>query len=147
MDTNVSNFFCIKRSSHRGCSIEKGVIKNFAKFTGMQLCRSLIFDKFSCIATLSKNSIEHRYFSANFCKIFKNTFFTEHFLTPPGDCFCIDREVQSYQINDWQWKYPLFNQKIWKLAEAVVWKCSVKKVIRKFRKIHRKTPVPETLFY
>ena len=31
--------------------------------------------------------------------------------------------------------------------EAVAQRCSVKKVFKTFRKIHRKTPVPEPLFY
>ena len=31
-------------------------------------------------------------------------------------------------------------------AEAVVRRCSVKKMFLKFPKIHRKTPVPEALF-
>ena len=30
------------RSSHRRCSIKKGVLKNFAKFTGKHLCQSLL---------------------------------------------------------------------------------------------------------
>ena len=29
------------RSSHQRCSIEKGVLRNFAKFTGKHLCQSL----------------------------------------------------------------------------------------------------------
>ena len=33
------------RSSHRRSSIEKVVLKNFAKFTGKHLCQSLFFDK------------------------------------------------------------------------------------------------------
>ena len=32
------------------------------------------------------------------------------------------------------------------LLEAVVQRCSVKKVLLDIRKIHRKTPVPKTLF-
>ena len=32
------------------------------------------------------------------------------------------------------------------ISEAVAQRCSVKKVFLKFRKIHRKTPVPEPLF-
>ena len=32
-------------------------------------------------------------------------------------------------------------------AEAVVRRCSVKRYFLKFHKIHRKTPVPESLFY
>ena len=27
------------------CSIKKGVFKNFAKFTGKQMCQSIIFNK------------------------------------------------------------------------------------------------------
>ena len=33
------------RSSHWRCSVKKGVLKNFAKFTGKHLCRSLSFNK------------------------------------------------------------------------------------------------------
>ena len=33
------------RSSHQRCSIEKGVLKNFTKFTGKHLCQSLFFNK------------------------------------------------------------------------------------------------------
>ena len=34
----------INRSSH-SFSLQKGVLKNFAKFTGKQLCKSLFFNK------------------------------------------------------------------------------------------------------
>ena len=33
------------RSNHRRCSIRKGVLRNFSKFTGKQLCQSLYFNK------------------------------------------------------------------------------------------------------
>ena len=33
------------RSSHRRCSVKKGVPENFAKFTGRHLCQSLFFNK------------------------------------------------------------------------------------------------------
>ena len=33
------------RSSQRWCSKKKGVLKNFAKFTGKSLCQSLFFNK------------------------------------------------------------------------------------------------------
>ena len=32
-------------SSHRRCSVRKGVLRNFAIFTGKQLCLSLFFNK------------------------------------------------------------------------------------------------------
>ena len=35
----------ILRGSHWGCSIKKGVLKNFAKLTGKHLCQSLFFNK------------------------------------------------------------------------------------------------------
>ena len=37
------------RSSHQGCSIKKGVLKNFAKFTGKQLRQSLFFNKVAVV--------------------------------------------------------------------------------------------------
>ena len=33
------------RTSHRRCSLRKGVLKNFTKFTGKHLCQSLFFNK------------------------------------------------------------------------------------------------------
>ena len=33
------------KSSHQRCSIIKGVLRNFAKFTGKHLCQSLFFNK------------------------------------------------------------------------------------------------------
>ena len=35
------------RSSHPRCSVKKGVLRNFAKFTGKHLCQSLFFNKVS----------------------------------------------------------------------------------------------------
>ena len=37
----------INRSNHHRCSIKNGALKNFAKFTGKQLCESLSFNKFA----------------------------------------------------------------------------------------------------
>ena len=33
------------RSSHQRCSIKKGVLRNFPKFTGKHLCQSLFVNK------------------------------------------------------------------------------------------------------
>ena len=35
------------RSSRRRCSVRKGVLRNFAKFTGKHLSQSLFFNKFA----------------------------------------------------------------------------------------------------
>ena len=48
------------------CSVKKGTLKNFAKFTGKQLCLRP--------ATLLKKSLWH-VFSCEFYEIFKKTFF------------------------------------------------------------------------
>ena len=52
---------------------KKGVIKNFAIFTGKHLCQGL---SLSC-NFVKKETLAYR-FSSECCKIFKNTFFTEH---------------------------------------------------------------------
>ena len=49
------------RSSHRRCSVRKGVLRTFAKFTGKHLCQGLLAQMFSC----------------KFCESSKNTFFTD----------------------------------------------------------------------
>ena len=36
------NDWLSNRGSHRGCSVAKGVLRNFAKFTGKLLCQSLL---------------------------------------------------------------------------------------------------------
>ena len=52
------------KSSQRRCSIKKGVLKNFAKFTGKRLCQSLSFNKVAGLgpATLFKKRLLHRCF-------------------------------------------------------------------------------------
>ena len=40
--TGISTIF---RSSHQRCSVRKGVLRNFAKFTGKRLCQSVFFNK------------------------------------------------------------------------------------------------------
>ena len=74
--TNLNKFCLFDRSSHRRCSIEKGVLKTFAKFTGKHLCQSLFFIKKETLAKV---------FSCEFCKIFKNTFFIEHLRASASD--------------------------------------------------------------
>ena len=39
------HFYCMCRNSHQRCSVRKGVLKNFVKFTGKHLCFSLFFNK------------------------------------------------------------------------------------------------------
>ena len=56
--------YCLKcRSSHRSCSLRKGVFRNFAKFAGKHLCRSVFLNK---VAGLRRGVL---------------SFFTEHLRT------------------------------------------------------------------
>ena len=56
------------RSSHQRCSINKGVLRDFKKFTGKHLCQSLFFDK---VAGLR---LWHRCFIVNFAKCLRKPF-------------------------------------------------------------------------
>ena len=71
-----------KRSSHQRCSMKKGILRNFAKFTGKHLCQSLFFNKVAGLrpATLLKRSLA-QVFSCEYCETSKNTFFTKHLWT------------------------------------------------------------------
>ena len=68
------------RSSHRKCSVKKGVLKNFAKFTGKHLCQSLFLIKLYACNFIKKESLA-QIFSYEFCEMSKNTIFTEHLQT------------------------------------------------------------------
>ena len=40
------NLFCLlDRSSQQRCSVKRGALRNFAKFTGIHLCQILFFNK------------------------------------------------------------------------------------------------------
>ena len=55
------------RSSHRRGSFKKGVLRNFAKFTGKYQWQSLFFNKVAGLrpATLLKKRLLHRCFPVN----------------------------------------------------------------------------------
>ena len=68
------------RSSRLEVFCKKGVLGNFAKFTGKHLCQRLFFNKVAGLkpATLLKKSLWHRCFPVNFAKFLRTPFFTEH---------------------------------------------------------------------
>ena len=63
-------------SSHRRCSIKKGVLRNFAKFTGKHLCQSLFLNKVEGLrpSTFLKKRLRHRCFPVNFPKFLRTPF-------------------------------------------------------------------------
>ena len=76
---------------------KKGVVRNFAKFTGKHLCQSLFFNKVAgWPATVLKKKLT-QVFSCEFCKLSKNTF---SYGTSPV--------AASYLT----WRKPFSNQKI-----------------------------------
>ena len=68
------------RSSHRRCSMKKGILKNLSKFTEKHLCQSLFFNKVAGLgpAILLKRWLWHKCFPMNFVKFSRTPFFTEH---------------------------------------------------------------------
>ena len=77
---------CSYRSSHWKCFIRKGVLRNFAKFTGKHLSQSVFFNKVARLRPASctpqacnfiKKETLAQVFSCEICEISKNIFFTE----------------------------------------------------------------------
>ena len=81
----------MNRSSRPEVFCEKGVLRNFAKFTGKHLCQSLFLKKLQALRALFKKETLAQVFS---CEFFEFSFLTEHlwwlllFWTVkwPGDC-------------------------------------------------------------
>ena len=64
------------RRSHRRCSVKKGILRNFAKFTGNTCARVSFFNKVAGLgpATLLKKRSWHRCFPVNFAKLLRTPF-------------------------------------------------------------------------
>ena len=69
-------------------AFSKGILENFANFTGKQLCQSLFFNK---AALLKRDSG----FSCEICEIFKNNVFTEHLRTTASQHYTVTVEIKS----------------------------------------------------
>ena len=68
----------LNRSSRKEVFCKKGVLRNFAKFTGKHLYQSLFFNKVAGKpATLLKKRFWHRCFPVNFAKFLRTPFLTE----------------------------------------------------------------------
>ena len=77
----TSEVFFQVRSSHRSCSVRKGVLRNFVKFTGKHLCQNLFFNKVAGLpATLLKKRLWYRCFPVNFAKFLRTPFLQNTFL-------------------------------------------------------------------
>ena len=74
------SFLLIFRSNRPEVFCEKGILRNFAKFTGKYLCQSLFLNKVAGLrpTTLVKKRLWHRCFPVNFWKFIRTPFPTEH---------------------------------------------------------------------
>ena len=80
----------------------RGVLQNFTKFTGKHLCQSLFIKK----ETLAQ------VFSCEFCKIFKNTFSTEHlWMTTSEDNYI--KAAYDYQMTSKMIREALQGEEAW----------------------------------
>ena len=89
-----TNFSAVQKQPPE-CSVNKGVLRNFAKFTGKHLCQCRFFSKVAGLrpatllkkrlwpATLLKKRLWHRCSPVNFAKFLRTLFYR----TPPDDCF------------------------------------------------------------
>ena len=59
-------------------SVRKGVLRNFAKFTGKHLCQGLFFNKVK--------GLWHSYIPVNFAKFLRTPFLTEHLRASASEC-------------------------------------------------------------
>ena len=58
---------------------KRGVLRNFAKFTGKHLCQGLFFKKVAGLRLfLLKKSLWYKCFPANFAKLLRTPFYIEH---------------------------------------------------------------------
>ena len=74
-----SNIAAQCRSSRLEVFCRKGVLGNFAKFTGKDMCQGLFFNKETLAQVLF----------CEFCEISKNTFF---YRTPPVAAFSVEHQ-------------------------------------------------------
>ena len=140
------------------CFFKTSILKTFGIFTGKHVLESL-FEK--QIPQL---------FSCEYWKIFKSSFFVEHslwlLLINSDQCasdldflhVCGDRWWHLVIVNTFVHPFRVSDLFVYALETVFLMfsigidrsshrRCSVKKgLLKKFRKIHRKTPVPESLF-
>ena len=77
---NDESVLSIREGSLTGVFCKKGVLKNFAKFTGKHLCQNLFSNKFTGLKACNfiKKETLAQVFPCEFCEIYKNTCVTEH---------------------------------------------------------------------
>ena len=112
------DFNWISRSSHRRCSVGKGVLRNFVKFTVNHLCHSLHSTSVRP-ATLLKERLWHNWFPVNFAKFLRTTFWQNTSVRLLlNSCvssqrmkkiFCINSHDNKIPLNETSYMAPVYN--------------------------------------
>ena len=85
-----------KQPQEGRCSVRKGVLTNFANFTGKHLCQSLFLIKLQASASKSiKKETLAQLFSCEVYKIYKNTFFIKHHWATASETSVIKTSVRK----------------------------------------------------
>ena len=98
---NMSLEYHKRRSSHQRYAVRKGVLRNFAKFTGKHLRQSLYFNRVAGHAcNFIKIETLAQVLCCEFCKISKNTFFIEHVWASASlsSCFWVNIEENGDSV-------------------------------------------------
>ena len=95
------------RSSHWRCPVTKGVLRNFSKFTGKQLCQILSFNKVAGLLFYKVGGLGHRCFPVNFWEIYKNAF-----------CY---RIPPAWNFNKKETLAQLFSCEFYKILRTKLW--------------------------
>ena len=80
------------RSSHRRCSVKKGVLKYFAIFTGKHLRWNLFL-----IKQLFEKETPTKFLSCEYCEICKNTYFEERLQKDASDMCYVKLKTQKFK--------------------------------------------------
>ena len=65
------------RGSHQGCSVRKGVLRSFTKFTRKYLSQSLFFHKVAACNCIKKETLA-QVFPVNYSKFLRTPFYRAH---------------------------------------------------------------------
>ena len=85
----------------RGVLEKRGVLRNFANFTGKYLCQSLFLNKVAGprSATLLKKRLWHRYFPVSFAKFLRTPSLTEHLRWLYTDTDNLNHQENNFYVN------------------------------------------------
>ena len=90
----------IQKKSRPEVFCKKGVLENFARFTGKYLCRSICFNNVAGLrpAALLKRRSWHRCVPVNFATFSRTSFLYNTY----GGCFCIQKPVKYLRWSFYQ---------------------------------------------